>query len=100
MATTVQVEATNATTTAITLPGSGGRADADMIATFFGNSDLQLEVSNDNIQYTEAPGTSSNLWLQGFPLIIPAGLYVRVRNNSAGTPHTAVFTYRYTGSPS
>lgn len=98
--TAVQIEAVNGTTTAFTLPGSGGRADADMLATFYGHSDLQVEVSMDNAQYTEAPGASTNLWFQGFELKIPAGMYVRVRNNSAGTTRTAILVYRYAGSPS
>lgn len=98
MAATIQVEATNGTTTAITLPGSGGRADADLVGTFFGHSDLQLEVSNDNSQWTEAVPAGTGLWYQGLPLLIPAGLYLRIRNNSGATTHTAVFTYRYLGS--
>lgn len=100
MAATIQVEATNGTTTALTLPGSSGRADADMMVTFFGHNDLQLEVSNDNSQWTEAVAAGTNLWYQGSLMLIPAGLYLRVRNNSVTTTRTAVLTYRYLGSPS
>lgn len=94
----VQIEAATATTTAIVLPGSGGRADADMTAVFFGHTDVGLEVSLDNSQWTEAPGASPLWQLQGFTLYVPGGMYLRVRNNSASTVRTCVLAYRYTGS--
>ena len=97
--TTVQVECPAAATTALPLPGTAGSADADMIVTFYGNSDLHVEFSADGVQYTEYSASSAGMFFQGFQLQIARGMFIRARNTHAGTTHTAILCYRYLGSP-
>lgn len=97
---TVQVECPAAATTALPLPGTAGAADADMVLVFYGNSDLHLEFSTDGVQYTENSASSAGMYFQGFQMLIARGMFLRARNTHAGTTHTAILSYRYTGSPS
>ena len=90
------ITATNNTTTAITLPGAAGVADADLWLQMLGHSDLSVETSanasvwSSNVGNTPAPGVM---------IMIPAGSSARIRNSNAVTSRVAQVMYRYAGSP-
>lgn len=89
--------ATANTTTAITLPGTGGAADADLYIQVQGHSDLSLEVSSDGTNFSSNQGNTN---INGQPVMIASGEKVRIRNSNAVTARYFTYTCRYTGSPS
>lgn len=85
------------TTTAITLPGTAGVADADMEIQVFAHTDIAVERSADGgtTWSSNVGGTPS----VGTPIYVASGDAVRFRNSNAVTARVADWTYRYLGTP-
>lgn len=80
--------------TAITLPGTAGVADKDLLVYFYGSSDLQIQSSADASAWSDSLPLTPGAW---YP--VEGGGSLRVKNTNAGT-RVLRGLIRYPGEPS